>query len=104
MVSGFLALFPVVLHVPLVAELITNRASSRLWHGDHAIDVMVTSRSFDVRQRFTDVGGVRGLSSATGMLTREQAAASRNLLLPVCVYRRRGSSLPSQNSRSFAWR
>jgi len=55
-------------------------------HGDHAIEAMETSRSFDIHHRCTDVSGVKGLSSAIGMLTREQAAAARNLLLPVFVY------------------
>jgi hypothetical protein len=55
-------------------------------HGAEAVDVAVTSRSFEVRQRFVDVGGVKGLSGAVLTLTREQAAEWRNPLLAMFAY------------------
>lgn len=55
-------------------------------NGDHAVTVAVTSRSFELRGRFENVGGVKGLSSALFTLTPEQASAWRNPLLAIFVY------------------
>jgi hypothetical protein len=54
--------------------------------GDAAIEVAVTSRSFDLLQRFTDIGGAKGLSSALTVLSRERAGDTRNPLLAMFVY------------------
>jgi hypothetical protein len=54
--------------------------------GEAAIAVAVTSRSFELRARFDNVGGVKGLPSALFTLTSQQAAAWVTPLLPMFVY------------------
>jgi len=55
-------------------------------HGDSSIGIVVRSGAYEIRRHHSDVGGVAGLSSVVGTLTREQATAWSNPLLTMFVY------------------
>jgi hypothetical protein len=54
--------------------------------GDGPVETLIRSGGFDIRARFEDVGGVKGLPGALGILTREQAIADRMPLMPMFLY------------------
>jgi hypothetical protein len=55
-------------------------------HGHHNIEVVLTSRTFDICHTRSNIGGVSGFRSMVGSLTREQAADRKTPLLGMFVY------------------